>query len=114
MKMGMSVVEGDAAFYYLHDGIKLKGMVITHVDDFTIAGEEDFVKNVVEKVQTELTISKVEHGSFRFTGVDVRKSEERIEISMEDYVESIEPIKTFRNAKKSDPLLPSELKVYRG
>ena len=58
--MGMKIMEGDEAFYYLHkDGI-LKGVVITHVDDFTLAGTPDFIKEVLEMVERELTISKVE------------------------------------------------------
>ena len=47
IKMGMKVMEGDEAFYYLHrDGV-LRGAVITHVDDFTLAGIPDFIKKVL-------------------------------------------------------------------
>ena len=64
IKMGMKIMEGDEAFYYLHDGTELQGTVLTHVDDFTIAGKYEFVKRVVETVEKELTISKVEYGNF--------------------------------------------------
>ena len=113
-KMGMKIMEGDEAFYFLHYGKELKGAVLTHVDDFTIAGRDDFVAKVIEAVEKELTISKVEYGNFRFTGVDVKKTDKGIEVSMDDYAESIGKIEEFRKAKRDDMLLPSEMKVYRG
>ena len=33
---------------------------------------------------------------------------------MNDYAESIEKIEEFRPAKRTDPLMPAELKLYRG
>ena len=42
-RIGLGVMEGDEAFYYLHRDGDLIGGVITHVDDFTIAGIEDFI-----------------------------------------------------------------------
>ena len=56
----MKVMEGDEAFYYLHKSGRLKGAVLTHVDDFNIAGDPDFVEKVVGDVKGELTISKRE------------------------------------------------------
>ena len=51
MKIGMKVMEGDEAFYYLHrDGI-LRGVIIPHVDDFTLTGMTDFIKEVLEMVE---------------------------------------------------------------
>ena len=84
------------------------------MDDFNIAGDPDFVEKVVGAVKGELTISKREDDVFRFTGVDVRKTVDGIKISMNDYAESIEKIKEFRPAKRTDPLMPAELKLYRG
>ena len=46
----LKVMEGDEAFYYLHRDGELMGAVITHVDDFTLAGTEDFIKEVLEIV----------------------------------------------------------------
>ena len=69
---------------------------------------------MIDKVQAELTVSKIEHNELRYTGVDVKKVKDGIEIAMEDYVRSLNEIKEFRPAKKNDPLVASELKVYRG
>jgi hypothetical protein len=40
----------------------------------------------------ELKISKIEKEKFRFTGIDVEKTEHGVTISMEDYATSIEKI----------------------
>ena len=86
-------MEGDEAFYYLHRNGDLMGAVITHVDDFTLAGTKEFIKEVLEAVERELTVSKIEKDKFRYTGIDVSTVGDGIEIEMEDYVESLEEVK---------------------
>merc|ERR1712115_632352 len=56
--IGLKVMEEDEAFYYLHREGELIGTVITHVDDFTLAGTEAFINNVLETVSRELIVSK--------------------------------------------------------
>ena len=70
----------------------MDGMVSTCVDDFNIAVGASFVELITEKVSIELDISKVEDDKFRFTSIDIWKTEDGIEISMEDYAESLEEI----------------------
>ena len=53
-------MEGDEAFYYLYRNAELIGTVITHVDDFTLAGKDEFINEVLETVSRELTVSKIE------------------------------------------------------
>ena len=79
-------MEGDEAFYYLHQDGELMGAVITHVDDFTLAGTEDFIREVLETISRELTVSKIEKDNFRYTGIDVSTTDDGIEIQMEDYI----------------------------
>ena len=85
-------MEGDEAFYYLHRDGDLIGTVITHVDDFTLAGTEAFINEVIETVSRELTVSKIERDNFRYTGIDVKTIEDGIEIEMQDYVDSLEEV----------------------
>ena len=56
---------GDEEFYYLYRDGNLIGGVITYVDDFTIAGTEDFIKEILKAIEDELTIFKVEKDNFR-------------------------------------------------
>ena len=58
-------------------------------------------------------MSKVEKNKFRFTGVDIEKTEEGITISMEDYANSLEFIKEIRAAKVDELLTKIENKTYR-
>ena len=57
----LNVMEGDKAFYYLHRDGELLGAVITHVDDFTLSGTESFIKEVLETISRELTVTKIEN-----------------------------------------------------
>ena len=102
--IGLKVMEGDEAFYYLHRNGELIGTVITHVDDFTLAGTEAFINEVLETVSRELTVSKIERDNFRYTGIDVKTVEDGIEVEMKDYVDSLEEVKEIRKAVRYDPL----------
>ena len=111
--LGFKVVKGDEAFYYKHENGRLIGMIVTHVDDFIVAGSPSTIDSVKEAIMKELTISKVESNSFRFTGLDICKHEEGITVSMKEYADSIEDLEDIRNAPNEDKLTNQELKVYR-
>ena len=65
-------VKGDEAFYIKKKGDKLIGMLLLHVDDFLMAGDNDFIEETVKMFEDNLTISKVEKDSFRFIGLDLK------------------------------------------
>ena len=102
--IGLKVMEGDESFYYLHRDGDLIGRVITHIDDFTLAGTEAFINEVIETVSRELTVSKIERDNFRYTGIDVKTTEDSIEIKMQDYVDILEEVTEMRKAVRDDPL----------
>ena len=81
-KVGMKVMEGDKAIY------DLQGCLITHVDDFTLARTPEFIKEVLEMIEIELTISKIERDNFHFTGLDISTVVDGFEIGMADYADS--------------------------
>ena len=89
------------------------GAVITHVDDFTLAGTDDFIKKVLEMVEKELTVSKVEKDNFCYTGLDISTVTDGFEIKMADYVDSLEDVKEIRKTDKDDDLTKQEIKEYR-
>ncbi|XP_064120750.1 uncharacterized protein LOC135225347 [Macrobrachium nipponense] len=70
----------------------------------------DMIKDLLMK---NFTISKVESSEFRFTGIDIVKTREGIEVSMEDYAQSIEEIKEIRKIGNDEPLTKTEYKVFR-
>ena len=113
LDMRLKILEGDEAFYYLYEDGHLKGMILTHVDDFIIAGNSIFVEETISRVNKLLTVSKIERGSFRFTGVDVQCMDYGIEVSMDDYVDSLESDIVVRKGQRDESLTKLELKLYR-
>ena len=60
-----------------------------------------------------LTVSKIEKDRFRFTGLDICSMGNKIKISMEDYVWSLEDVSTIRKANCDEALTRLELKEYQ-
>ena len=83
------------------------------MDDFSLAGTDEFVRKVIKQVEWQLTVSKVEKDKFRFTGLDISSVEDGIEVAMEDYVNSIEDVVNVRNADRDEELTGLEMKEYR-
>ena len=73
------------------------------MDDFDLAGKARFVNKVADEIGKALDVSTVESDSFHFTGIDVKKVKDGIEISMEDYAKSLEEIQ-IRDAKADETL----------
>ena len=67
-ELGLKTPPTDGAFYYENRDGNLLGVNLSHVDDFTIAGEEEFVKIIVKGISEKFTVSKVEEDEFKFTG----------------------------------------------
>ena len=106
-------LEGDEAVYHMLDKKgNLDGMISTCVDDFDITGTFSFVDLITKKVSKELDVSKVEDDRFKFTGIDIRKTEDGIKISIEDYAESLEDIE-IREDKSDESLTRDEQKILR-
>ena len=56
-EIGLKRLEGDKAFYYKHDEKgNLEGIISTHVDDFNMAGGDNFIKMVMEKIKVTLDV----------------------------------------------------------
>ena len=59
-------------------------------------------------------MSKIEKDCIRFTGLDIKKVDDRMEVSMEDHAESLEDIKEIRKVEnRNEPLTKLEMKEYR-
>merc|ERR1712030_150068 len=112
-EFGLKKLDGDEAMYYKHDkNGELMGLLSTHVDDFSLAGTDEFLETVTEEVKRTLDVSKIEDGRFRFTGIDIEQIDGRIELSMEEYADSLEDI-LIREDKASEPLDREEMRTLR-
>ena len=72
MELGLKTLPGDDAFYYENRNGKLMGLNLSHVDDFTIAGNEEFVRRIVKGISDVFTVSKIEKDEFRLTRLDIK------------------------------------------
>ena len=113
-KLYLKTIEGYEAFYYKNLDGDFQGAVLTHIDDFELTGTNNVVGDVICVVEKELTISKVEEDSFRYTGLDVNVISDGIEISIEEYARSLQNIIDIRKVDdRNEPLNKEEMKVYR-
>ena len=112
---GFKISGQDEAFWYKNENGVLKGMVAIHVDDFIISGPHEFRIAVIDMVKDNLTVSKIEHSRFRFTGIDIdRRSDGSVKVSMEVYVNQMQEISDFRKCLATDAIDAAELNIYRG
>ena len=89
-------MQGDEAYFCMHENGKLRSQIALYVNDFIISGTSSFISFIVPIIQKELKVSKLEKGKFWFTGVNIIKNGDSIEISMEDYAETITAIPHFK------------------
>ena len=87
--------------------------MLTHVDDFNLAGDDDLVEKVLEQIERELTVSKVKRDRFGFTGLDVAAVEDVIEVLMNEYMQGWKDIKEIQKANRDEELLKLDMKEYR-
>ena len=112
-RIGLKKLERDKAMYFkINEDGNLEGLVSTHVDDFNLAGSEKFLLTVTEEIRKVLDISKIEDSAFIFTGIDIKKLENHIEMSMNDYALSLEDIE-IREDKSDEKLTREEMRVFR-
>ena len=65
IKLGMHKVHSDGAlFTYVKNG-NLQGIIVSHVDDWLVSGNNEFEKDIVSKLKEKFQFSKVEKNNFR-------------------------------------------------
>ena len=114
-ELGCIQVSGEEALYYWHDkNGKLAGLIGIHVDDFFVAGSEEFHQAVGEELKKRYVFGKIEDVTFRFTGMDVKQTEEGIEVSQRAYCEALEEMKIPDKKNTERELTKDEYKKFRG
>ena len=112
---GGSTLVGDESFVYFRRNGKTVGIVSLHVDDIQGAGNDEFMKTVMDELEKDFKISNRETNSFKYTGVDVcRKENGDICISQEDYKDSLKEIEIDPSSDNQKKLNRAEFKEFRG
>lgn len=113
-RWGFQILEQDqAVFYKVNSQGKLICVIVLHVDDFMCAGSNDYLKILEGLMKSVVSVSKTEHNSFRYCGMDITKTKHGITLGMEDYAKQFVHIPNFRQGKGTDPLNSHEIKILR-
>ena len=101
-----------ALFTFVKDG-NFHGLVVSHVDDLLMIGDEVFEREVEDKLRDVFVFSKVEEKCFKYCGckIDV-KEDGTIEVDQNKYVENIEHIPEIEG-EMARPLTEKEKKEVR-
>ena len=117
VRLGWVRSEIDAAFWYLWGPDRqLRGMVLSHVDDLLIGGDEVAMKSI-KKLGEELGFGSLEFGKFTYCGKTFEQHPDKsISISMQSYHDNMKLVKipVDRRRNPEAALTPSEQKSLRG
>ena len=114
LSMEMKSLSGDDAFFYSIKNGKLVGICIIHVDDFLIGGNDDFLKTVEDKLEKRFTFGKIELRNFKFTGLNIKETQDGISVDQNGYIQSLKAIKLDKLAGKDEKLSKQKFKEFRG
>ena len=107
-QLGLHKVHAEGAlFSYVQNG-KLNGIVVSHVDDLFLAGNELFRNDVETKLEDIFQLSKSESGSFKYCGCNIVTLEDgSIRLDQNEYTEKLNEIDIINGDDDSRILTPS-------
>ena len=110
----MKSISGDYAFFSMNKEGELQGMTVLHVDDFLVAGNQDFIRMIGQKLKKKFTFGKTELGQFKFTALNIEHTETGIYVDQIDYIHSIQSISSYRmDVHEDEALTKDEFRSYR-
>ena len=110
--MKMSNFE-NAVFHYGNE--HLEGIIVIHVDDMLFAGEDNFFTNVMAPFKNKFKISKEEHTSFKYVGIDLEQSYDKITLSQKGYIAGMNSnlLDKDKMTDKTRLAEPEEIRIFR-
>jgi len=87
-KMGLSQSSIDPCVFSKHEGKKLVGLVVIHVDDIIYTGTPKFCKDMHANLKKTFIMSHSEKNHFIYNGIEIKSSKEKgtAEINQQTYV----------------------------
>jgi hypothetical protein len=90
------------AMYVIEVDGKVKGIMITHVDDLCWAIDPEY-EDRIQRVLDSFSVRKIEEGEFRFCGKEIKQLPDfSIEVTCKDTTETINPVRYSPNGRKQD------------
>ena len=72
-----------ALFRWYNKKGQLEGLILLHVDDFLLAGSDNFAVLVTKKIEDAFRIGKRKVTNFRYVGLDIEQTAEGIIVHQE-------------------------------
>ena len=93
-KLNMKQSKYDPALFIDHDKAgNVRGVVGTHVDDFLLAGGQDWINHIVEKVKEHFEPGKVEQDDFLYCGHRIKQDKDgEIILSQDEFAREVQPL----------------------
>ena len=115
LKLGCQANRLDTSIFTFHSENTLKGLMMSHVDDFLWAGAQCFQSNVISKIKQIFQVSSENSSLFKYLGIDIQQTSNGIIINQINYAKEIEEIQidSSRLANPDDSLTEQELKSVR-
>ena len=90
---GGQALTGDLAAFVFHQNGQLIGLVVIHVDDITLSGEDDWLQKITAELRSRFKISKEMMGDFVYTGINVTQDPGGvIRLDQNHYVDGLEDL----------------------
>lgn len=80
-----------------------------HVDDFLLAGTDEFFRNVIDKITKKYKIGKRQNGSFMYVGLKVENTHDGIRVNQNEYISEMKEI-LITKARQSQRFAPLNAK----
>ena len=103
----------DQAIFTWHNAGKLAGIICCHVDDFCWGGTPDFEKHIVDRIRHVFSVKTEESLQFPYLGLEVHQKDGKIDISQNEYMQSLQLIPKKLDYGPDTPLSNVELKMCR-
>lgn len=114
-ELGGQVSLYDQSMFLWHEGGKLVGIVVAHVDDFTYCGTMKWLEGVMGEVFNGFKISRSNKGAFKYIGLNIEQAGDKIYVDQSQYIATLEKIEIRADRKKqiNDSLTQEEKGILR-
>ena len=102
-------------FYLLDETKKIRGILVSHIDDFLHGGDEYFETNVINPLIERFTAGKVTEESFTYVGFQIIQNRKGIIMNQNQYIDSLnDGSENTPKRDKNSILTDKEQSEYRG
>lgn len=105
LELGCQMSTMDNTFFYFYHENQLSGVLVSHIDDFLHAGNNQFEDTVMKKLRERFLTGKRERKNFTYVGFLLTQDDKGVIIDQNHYAQDIEQVEIKREKKEqlTDP-----------